>query len=702
MYKHLTLRKKLVAVVLPPLGVLAIVALYAVLLGFKGSSSPDALAGDVRTLGMVALAAVILSGFVVVLVGRTISDPISDLTAAADELANVRLPQLVESLRNPGSPAPSFEPMSVDNQSEEIARLMGALNAIQESASEVAGQQKAVVQAGVTDLVVNLARRNQSLIDRQIECIDTLESNEEDPERLEQLFALDHLATRMRRNAESLLVVAGAEPPRRRGAPVAIADVLRVAMSEIEDYRRVSLNSVDEALVGNQPAADLAHLLSELMENATSFSPPDTVVEVKGIQEGDGYYLISVTDLGIGMNDEQLDAANTVLANPPELGLGLSRSLGFIVIGRLARRLGVQVELARGTGGSGITALVLVPASVLAGGPAAPASIRPEPVPAASIQAPPPRTAPIPESMLGAVPPAFEVPAALQSRPATAPIPAAFLPDAAPDWEAPIFEPSLELPARLLEPKAADPVAPIEFQSEALAELLGRSPDQASIDQAFFDQTSFDQTSLRPRQTSFDETSFDQTSFDQTSFDQTPFDQTSFDQTPEPAWEQTPVDQPAWDQPAWEQPAPVETSWEQPATAQPAWDQPSWDQPTFDAPVNQPAPAEPFVPASLAQAIPDGERFDAGVASLLQPGHPSSYRPPPTPATGSGLAKRDRSHSQAPPSEGRPVAPSVRSPEEIRQMLARYRDGRNRPTGDGAASATDAFTQDPFNPGGQA
>ncbi len=679
MFKHLTLRKKLVAVVLPPLGVLAIVALYAVLLGFKGSSSPDELAGDVRTLGMVALAAVILSGIMVVLVGRTISDPISDLTAAADELANVRLPQLVESLRNPGSPAPSFELMSVDNQSAEIARLMSALNAIQESASEVAGQQKAVVQAGVTDLVVNLARRNQSLIDRQIECIDTLESNEEDPERLEQLFSLDHLATRMRRNAESLLVVAGAEPPRRRGAPVAVGDVLRVAMSEIEDYRRVSLTSVDEALVGNQPAADLAHLLSELMENATSFSPPDTVVEVKGIQEGDGYYLISVSDLGIGMNDDQLHAANTVLADPPELGLGLSRSLGFIVVGRLARRLGVQVELARGTAGSGITALVLVPATVLAGSPVAPASVQPGPV-----QAPPPRTAPIPESMLAAAPPAFEVPAALQSRPATAPIPAAFMPDAEPAWEAPRFEPSVELPARLLEPKAADPVAPLEFQSEALAELLGKSPDQASIDQASIDQAFFDQTSL-------DQTSLDQTPLDQTPLDQTPFDQTPFDQTPKPVWAQ----------PAWDQAAPGETSWDQPAAAQPMWDQPSWDQTTFDAPVNQPASAEPFAPSSLAQAIPDGEQFDAGVASLLQPGHPSSYRPP-TPAAGSGLAKRDRQNSQAPPSEGRSVAPSVRSPEEIRQMLARYRDGRNRPTGDGPASSSDAFTQDPFNPGGQA
>ncbi|MDA3040807.1 MAG: hypothetical protein O3C27_15005 [Actinomycetota bacterium] len=642
MFKHLTLRKKLVAVVLSPIVVLATVALCAILLGFRGSSSPDGLAGDVRMLGLVAFAAAVLSGLVAMRVSRTITEPLSDLSDVADEMANVRLPQLVESLRNPGSAAPSFEPMTVDNQTGEIARLIVALNTVQESAAEVAGEQKAVVQAGVTDLVVNLARRSQSLLDRQIECVDSLESNEEDPERLEQLFALDHLATRMRRNAESLLVVAGAEAPRRRGAPVAVADVLRVAMSEIEDYRRVSLTSVDAAFVGNQPAADLAHLLSELMENATSFSPPDTTVEVKGIQDADGYYLISVSDLGIGMNDDQLDTANTVLANPPELGLGLSRSLGFIVIGRLARRLGVQVELARGTAGSGITALVLVPTSVLAGRGAAtgPVSVPLDrPADLGPVHAPPPQTAPIPEPMLGA-PPAgsdpFEIPAALQARPVPAPIPAAFLPNDEPTWEPATFD-SAALPSELFEPRAADPVAPIEFQSEALAELLGKAPD-------------------------------------------TPAAAPVAPQTGQPS------DQPSWDQPSWDQPA---------------FDAPVHDAPVCEAPVYQPPAVEPFAPASLAQAIPDGEQFDAGVASLLQPGHPSTYRPPSA-APGSGLAKRDRSHSQAPPSEGRPVAPSVRSPEEIRQMLARYRDGRNRPSGDAGPAATDAFSHDPFNPGGQA
>ncbi len=141
---------------------------------------------------------------------------------------------------------------------------------------EVAEEQAALLRKGIGDIFVNLARRNQTLLDRQIEFIDQLEANEEDPDQLENLFKLDHLATRMRRNAESLLVLAGAEPPRRRARPVALADVVRVAIGEVEDFTRINLLSLDEATVGGNAAVDLAHLLSELMENATQFSPPDS------------------------------------------------------------------------------------------------------------------------------------------------------------------------------------------------------------------------------------------------------------------------------------------------------------------------------------------------------------------------------------------------------------------------------------------
>jgi anti-sigma regulatory factor (Ser/Thr protein kinase) len=168
----------------------------------------------------------------------------------------------------------------------------------------------------------------------------------------------------MRRNAESLLVLAGAEPPRRRGRPVALADVVRVAIGEVEDFARIQLLALDEATVGGNVAVDLAHLLSELMENATHFSPPDTMVEIVGHRSDDGSYILSVSDQGIGMSADQLAEANVQLSRPPLVGLALSRSLGFIVIGRLAQRFDISVKLTASPSG-GVTALVALPTDLV-------------------------------------------------------------------------------------------------------------------------------------------------------------------------------------------------------------------------------------------------------------------------------------------------------------------------------------------------
>ncbi|NIR40100.1 MAG: sensor histidine kinase, partial [Actinobacteria bacterium] len=168
----------------------------------------------------------------------------------------------------------------------------------------------------------------------------------------------------MRRNAESLLVLAGAEPTRRRGRPVEIEDVMRVAMGEIEDYSRIRLVSVDGATVAGSVAVDLAHLLSELMENATQFSPPEFMVDVVGALDETGVYRLTLTDRGIGMSPEQLQTANETLAEPPIVGLDLSRSLGFTVVSRLAHRLGITVTLLAGTDG-GVSAMVSIPAEMI-------------------------------------------------------------------------------------------------------------------------------------------------------------------------------------------------------------------------------------------------------------------------------------------------------------------------------------------------
>ncbi len=219
-------------------------------------------------------AAVILSILLATLLARRINRRLRRLTVAANQLATVELPRLVEDLRSPGDttePTEPITPLEVDS-GDEIGQLAEAFNAIQQVTSQVAEEQAALLRRGIADIFVNLARRNQSLLDRQIEFIDGLEAQEQDPDQLENLFKLDHLATRMRRNAESLLVLAGAEPPRRRARPVELADVVRVAIGEVEDFTRIHLLSLDETTIGGNAAVDLAHLLSELMENATQFS----------------------------------------------------------------------------------------------------------------------------------------------------------------------------------------------------------------------------------------------------------------------------------------------------------------------------------------------------------------------------------------------------------------------------------------------
>lgn len=321
-----------------------------------------------------ALLAVLIAVGLAVYVAATIARPLLSLTKAADHVAREQLPQMVEALRNPAEDsveALGREIGSLDvGGGKELARLTESVNSIQEVAVDVATEQATLLRKGIGDMFVNLARRNQALLDRQLEFIDQLEAAEEDPEGLESLFKLDHMATRMRRNAESLLVLAGAEPARRRGQPVPLAKVTLAAVGEIEHFSRVDLLEVDECEVTSKAAADIAHLLSELMENATQFSPPDTRVEVVGHRHQAPGYTVSITDQGIGMSPDQLVEANQMLARPPLLGLSLARTLGFIVVGRLAARHGITVRLVASPAG-GVTAIVNLPTAVLVGGSSA-------------------------------------------------------------------------------------------------------------------------------------------------------------------------------------------------------------------------------------------------------------------------------------------------------------------------------------------
>jgi len=245
---------------------------------------------------------------------------------------------------------------------DEVSDVAEALNTVQDSALDLAVEQ-AVLRRNIADSFVNLGRRNQNLLGRQLDFITELETHETNPDTLANLFRLDHLATRMRRNAESLLVLAGIEPSRKWASPVRLTDVIRAALGEVEDYQRVSVRGVEPATVVGSAAADLAHLLAELIENALVFSPPDQTVEIRGRNRPDGYAL-AIIDSGMGMAATDIESANRRLAGAESFTIAPSKYLGHYVAGNLAARHDIGVHL-DSSPGNGVTATINVPPAVL-------------------------------------------------------------------------------------------------------------------------------------------------------------------------------------------------------------------------------------------------------------------------------------------------------------------------------------------------
>jgi PAS domain S-box-containing protein len=223
--------------------------------------------------------------------------------------------------------------------------------------------EQAALRKSIGELYHNLARRSQGLVDRQLELIEELERAEVDPDRLEELVRIDHLATRMRRNAENLIVLSGVEQHRRWSAPVPLRDVVEAALAELKEYSRVQVAPMDDLRLSGQAASDVAHLLAELIGNATSFSPPGTKLQISGDPAGAGYVL-EIEDRGIGMSDAELIEANRRLAAPLAADVAVSKMMGFHVVGRLAFRYGIKVQLRHSWYG-GVAALVLLPAVLL-------------------------------------------------------------------------------------------------------------------------------------------------------------------------------------------------------------------------------------------------------------------------------------------------------------------------------------------------
>ena len=298
----------------------------------------------------------------VVVVARSLARPLRSLADQVRRVAHRSLHEAVATVLA----TPEGEDVIVPDLDEivvaagdEVAEVATVMNAVQRSVVRLAVEQ-AVLRRNTADAFVSLGRRNQSLLERQMDFVTELQRNEADPDVLAQLFELDHLATRMRRNAESLLVLAGDGALRRWRAPVGVVEVLRAAVGEVESYERVKLQSVEPFTVPGHAVADLAHLLAELIENALLFSPPHLPVDLWGLGQPDGYVL-AVVDGGLGMPPDELARANRRLAGAEAFTVAPSRYLGHYVAGRLAARHGIRVRLQRSIG-PGITAVVHLPA----------------------------------------------------------------------------------------------------------------------------------------------------------------------------------------------------------------------------------------------------------------------------------------------------------------------------------------------------
>ncbi|MCM3887478.1 nitrate- and nitrite sensing domain-containing protein, partial [Frankia sp. R82] len=313
--------------------------------------------------GTAVLVILIVSVVISLLVASPMIRHLRRLRQGALEVANERLPGVVDRLHRGEQVDMDAEVFPVGvHSTDEIGQLADAFSTVHAVAVRTAVEQ-AAMRKSIGDTFLNLARRSQALIHRQLKIIDAMERKETDPDELEELFRLDHLATRMRRHAEDLIVLSGSKPARGWRRPVAIKDVVRGAVAEVEDYTRVRVMPIDGGAISGHAVGDIIHMLAELIENATSFSPPHTPVQVSGHEVSNGF-VIEVEDRGLGMSPEEFHTLNDRLANPPPFDLSTSERLGLFVVGRLADRHSVSVRL-RPSPYGGTMSIVLVPTSLL-------------------------------------------------------------------------------------------------------------------------------------------------------------------------------------------------------------------------------------------------------------------------------------------------------------------------------------------------
>jgi signal transduction histidine kinase len=331
----------------------------------------------VKVTAAVGLTGLLLTLIVTILLGRSINRRLTALSRSARTLAEDQLPSVVARLRRGESVDVAAEAPPLRVGTDEIGQVGQAIDMVRQTAIRSAVEE-ARLRQGINDVFRNLARRSQSLLQRQLTVLDGMERRATDPDVLEDLFRMDHLTTRMRRHAEGLIILSGAPPGRSWSAPVRLIDVMRGAVAEVEDYARVVVSTQSKALLAGPAVTDVIHLLAELIENATTLSPPFTQVGVSGETVGNGF-AIEVEDRGLGMTPARLAELNERLASPPDINPSNTEQLGLFVVGQLARRHGITVTL-RPSPYGGTTAVTLIPrqlmvdegpAAITAGGPEA-------------------------------------------------------------------------------------------------------------------------------------------------------------------------------------------------------------------------------------------------------------------------------------------------------------------------------------------
>jgi signal transduction histidine kinase len=363
-----SLRSRLTAVLVLPLAaavVLWVLAGSAMLSGASHGGSHS----DRTELLEIALVAglgllIVFCGFVTARFAWLLSRDISELLVATRQFSDEQLPQLVRRFWHGEASATTDDALPpIMARTTEIARVAEAIAGLRQAAADAAGGQ-ARLGNGISKVFVRLARRSQSLLQCQLSLIDELEHKADDPAALAELFRLDHLTTRIRRHAESLIILSGAAPGRAWTDPVPVVDVIRAAIAEVEDYPRVTpITTCQDAVVGRAVAA-VIHLLAELIENAVRYSPPGTRVEVRAERVAAGI-TVEIEDHGLGIMAHELHAMNSQLASPLDFDAVNADQLGLFVVGKLAAGLGVQVGLRRSPYG-GTIANVLLPRTAVA------------------------------------------------------------------------------------------------------------------------------------------------------------------------------------------------------------------------------------------------------------------------------------------------------------------------------------------------